>query len=576
MDIEGAEYAVIEDILGSDIEIKQILVEFHDRFDSSNGKPSRESIKKLLANGYDILSISESGDEYSFIKKEMIKEKIKTPLEINDIPVALITYNRPAHTKKVLNELSKHHIQNLYIFSDAPKNGNDVEKVNATRKLFKGIDWTQPNIIYQETNQGLAKSIISAVDLVFEKYSTVIVLEDDCVPQKYFFEFMKKSLDKYENAENIYGISGYSIPLDTDVIIDYPFDNYFFPRIGSWGWATWKHKWNQRIDNLDLLYEKLINNKINLEQGGTDVPQMLTALRNGTLKDVWTISWLLTVYLKNGYYVYPTKSHIDNIGMDGTGVHCGTTKKFDTKISDSVPDRFSEEAFLDDAIVNNFRKYYDIPKNETENKKKLNNLKVVHLSSADYGGAGRAAYRLHRGLLEIDIDSKFLVIDKRSADNSVIQINPQYNAYGNNLYNFEEEYKRWFENLESYPERPNGLELFTDVKSNFDIKNSDLIINADIINLHWVAGMFDYKDMPEIFKDKKIVWTLHDMNPFTGGCHYNAGCNKFESKCEACPQLGSYEKQDLSKINFDIKEKSYEHLNPEIITPSNWLSKDSF
>ena len=298
MDIEGAEYAVIEDILGSDIEIKQILVEFHDRFDSSNGKPSRESIKKLLANGYDILSISESGNEYSFIKKEMIKEKIKTPLEINDIPVALITYNRPAHTKKVLNELSKHHIQNLYIFSDAPKNGNDVEKVNATRKLFKGIDWTQPNIIYQETNQGLAKSIISAVDLVFEKYSTVIVLEDDCVPQKYFFEFMKKSLDKYENAENIYGISGYSIPLDTDVIIDYPFDNYFFPRIGSWGWATWKHKWNQRIDNLDLLYEKLINNKINLEQGGTDVPQMLTALRNGTLKDVWTISWLLTVYLK--------------------------------------------------------------------------------------------------------------------------------------------------------------------------------------------------------------------------------------------------------------------------------------
>ena len=129
------------------------------------------------------------------------------------IPVALVCYNRPWHTFEVLKALEEHDIQNLFIFSDAPKTEKDVQNVLKTRSLFECVKWTKPEIILQEENQGLAKSIVSAVNYVFEKSDRLILLEDDCVPKKYFFDYMEKCLTKYEANERIFGITGYSVPI---------------------------------------------------------------------------------------------------------------------------------------------------------------------------------------------------------------------------------------------------------------------------------------------------------------------------------------------------------------------------
>ena len=75
-----------------------------------------------------------------------------------------------------------------------------------------------------------------------------------------------------------------------------------------------------------------------------------------------------------------------------------------------------------------------------------------------------------------------------------------------------------------------------------------------------------------------LVWTLHDINPFTGGCHYTAGCERFTGACGACPALGSTDSGDLSAAIFRRKRRAFARLNPEsvrIVTPSAWLCREA-
>ena len=140
-------------------------------------------------------------------------------------------------------------------------------------------------------------------------------------------------------------------------------------------------------------------------------------------------------------------------------------------------------------------------------------------------------------------------------------------------------WKHWSEMLKEYPGRPDGLEIFTDESSSVKLNLVKEIAEADIINLHWVAGMINFDELPLWSKTKKIVWTLHDMNAFTGGCHYSSGCEKYLSSCSSCPQLGSNVDNDLSKGIFQIKQNAYNNLKINVVTPSKWLgdeAKNSF
>lgn len=279
----------------------------------------------------------------------------------NNVPVALITYNRPIHTHKVLEALQSMGQKNLYIFSDGPKTQADVPLVESTRRLIRQIRWTKPFLVERNQNLGLARSIVSAVSRVFEDHDRLILLEDDCVPQTHFFNFMHTCLAKYEPIEKIYGISGHTVHLPDHLLERYPYDLYFSPRIGSWGWATWKRAWKDFEFDLEAAYQKAVRNRIDLNQGGTDIPANIQSMLNGNLRDVWTLNWVLTVYLNNGYYIFPTRSHVKNIGTDGSGVHCGTTEKYDTPIASSPSVRMPDQIVMEPMLMANFRKYFDIP-----------------------------------------------------------------------------------------------------------------------------------------------------------------------------------------------------------------------
>jgi glycosyltransferase involved in cell wall biosynthesis len=106
----------------------------------------------------------------------------------------------------------------------------------------------------------------------------------------------------------------------------------------------------------------------------------------------------------------------------------------------------------------------------------------------------------------------------------------------------------------------------------------DAIPDADIYNLHWINGFIDPLPFFENVQEP-VVWTLHDMNPFTGGCHYNMGCRRFEDRCGRCPQLGSSQEKDLSRKVWKRKNRSYrKHAikkSLEVVADSRWLADEA-
>lgn len=209
-------------------------------------------------------------------------------------------------------------------------------------------------------------------------------------------------------------------------------------------------------------------------------------------------------------------------------------------------------------------------------------IKIVHLCMQDFGGAGNAAYRLHKGLRSIGIDSTMVVLNKRSGDPSVKVLPINYDK--DIILNctvvdsfvspvWDKEWSKWIAGVSKYPKRPDGLEMFSAAESDVRLELVREILEADIINLHWTSGLMDIPCAPLAFRCKPVVWTLHDMNPFTGGCHYADTCEKYMSACGACPQLGSEDDNDVSHKAWDQKRTAYEKLNINVITPSKWLGK---
>ena len=490
-----------------------------------------------------------------------VKQSAAT-FDTDSTPVILIAYNRPKHTLEVLRALKQHNVKNIYVFCDGLKTAADKDNISLVRRLVHSIDWTTPKIIERSENLGLAKSITTAVDHVFEKYDRLILLEDDCVPQQYFFEFMQTCLDKYEQNSKVFGISGYSVAVPENLLKDYPHDLYFSPRIGSWGWATWKQKWQHNNRDLNQLISLCNQNNIDLTQGGYDIPVAVHNFLTGKLKDVWTLNWVLSVYLNNGCYIYPRSSHVSNIGMDGSGLHCGATKKFDSCTCKIKPARYPDDVAYDPKILANFKSYYQAnPQHVSRAIADLNSigsesgLKVAQVSCTDNrGGAAKVSWMLKQNLSTRQISSPMFVKDKFSSESDVHVItNPAIDSG------------------QFHAQR--GL-LYYDIRSTSALASNPEFTSADIFHFHNLhGGYFNPFVLPELTKLKPSVWTLHDMQAITGHCAYAFDCDKWQRGCGSCPDLRTYPEipADQTARMWEDKRKIYEQSQFDVVVPSKWL-----
>ncbi|MCX6150419.1 MAG: glycosyltransferase family 4 protein [Ignavibacteriales bacterium] len=197
-------------------------------------------------------------------------------------------------------------------------------------------------------------------------------------------------------------------------------------------------------------------------------------------------------------------------------------------------------------------------------------MKVVHIINADTrGGAPKAAFAIHKALLGAGVDSKMLVQRKFSNDEKVASYNSGFlqTQLTNSRMLLDIIQMKLFTQTEK------GRFSFASVGK--DISNHRIINEADVLHLHWInEGYLSLESLRKLAQlGKPIVWTLHDMWAFTGGCHYSAGCKKYEESCGKCPYLKTPNENDYSKKIWRKKLEIYNHLNPSIVTCSNWMGE---
>jgi hypothetical protein len=282
-------------------------------------------------------------------------------------PIALFTYNRPHHARQALESLSRckrFEECKLFIYCDGPKCPDQINNVNALQQVVQSFaEKLNADIIIQEKNIGLAHSIVSGVTDLCNKFGRVIVIEDDLVVSPSFIDYILQALDRYQDAENVYQISGFMYPLDhvehTAAV--------FLPFTTTWGWATWDRAW-KIFDWNATGYQKLFSdtnmrNRFNLD-GSYPYYNMLIDRFSGK-NDSWGILWGYAVFSVGGLVLHPGKTLVINNGFDGTGTHCGYSAErmesskiieFSTYTDDYVIE-FPEHIAIDEQKFDHIKKH---------------------------------------------------------------------------------------------------------------------------------------------------------------------------------------------------------------------------
>lgn len=254
-------------------------------------------------------------------------------------PIILFVYNRPEHTRHTLDALAMNEgakESDLYIYCDGAKTDaseHQLQKISTVRSIAGSESrFKQVIVVARNTNMGLANSVISGVTEVLDKYGKAIILEDDLVSDRYFLSYMNQALDMYTHNEDVACISGYIYPVKKELP-----DSFFLKGADCWGWGTWKRAWTLFEKNGSKLLQELETRQLlhDFEFYGTyPYIQMLKDQIAGK-NNSWAILWYASAYLKNRFTLYPGKSLIHNIGIDGSGTHSGKSEQFAVEIRNS-------------------------------------------------------------------------------------------------------------------------------------------------------------------------------------------------------------------------------------------------
>lgn len=279
-------------------------------------------------------------------------------------PIGITVYSRLNHLVQTIDALKKNTLareSKLFVFSDAPLEGDD-ELVQAVRTYVRDIDGFEEVVVIERDENSRINNNRGGQQYLLDKYEKMIWMAEDIVTGPGFLEFMNRALDYYMDAGNIISVTGYSPAIDLPP--DYMHDAFFLQRFNAWGFGTWKSKY-AKIKEIDVreyqmkmkdrrFYRSLIAN-------GQDIPGMIDREVRGDI-DALDVKIMYQQILHGWHTVYPRRSLVQNIGHDGSGLHCHATKKFHHDVLwDKVAHfDFPEEIQEDIRIVSANRKFRSI------------------------------------------------------------------------------------------------------------------------------------------------------------------------------------------------------------------------
>lgn len=238
-------------------------------------------------------------------------------------PIALFIFNRPDHLRKTLAALTRcqgFEGSPLFVFADGARSADDASGVEEARKMAREVLGPRATYIFQDGNKGLARSIIDGVSHVVAQHGRAIVLEDDLDLAPGFLVFMNEALDRYEDDDVVFQVSGYAFNAPE---LASRSNAAFLPFIGTWGWATWRRAWSQLDEDASgweaLRSDMLLRRLFNLD-GSYDYATMMERQMVGR-RDSWGIRWYWSVFVRHGLVLYPPRTLVSNEGFDGSGSH---------------------------------------------------------------------------------------------------------------------------------------------------------------------------------------------------------------------------------------------------------------
>ena len=203
-------------------------------------------------------------------------------------------------------------------------------------------------------------------------------------------------------------------------------------------------------------------------------------------------------------------------------------------------------------------------------------MKVIHVSWRDIsGGAARAAWRVHRSVGMAGALSSMAVGTRSSRGDDVIQYMPKRHP----VFRVARRVRRFMSRAQADATRIRpGLSDFWDDRTVTGPGLGNLLAPADVYHLHQITEFLDYGAIPRLAARAPIVWTLHEMTPFTGGCSYAYECERFTHECGSCPQLGSTTHHDFSRAAWKRKHAAYAGIDPtrmHIVGASQWIAREA-
>lgn len=281
-----------------------------------------------------------------------------------EAPVVLFVYKRPDHTRRTLESLARCEgaaVTDLWIFSDGPRSEGDAASVAQVRVVVRGArGFRSVKVIEAARNQGLAKSVIGGVGEVLASSHSCIVVEDDLELAPGFLVFLNRALDAYQDDPRVFTLSGYTPPWNR-VPAEPPGSVWFAPRTCSWGWAVWKDRWDQ-VDwavSDRSVFERDRKARKAFNRGGRDLSYFLKRQFDGTI-DSWAVRMAWSQSRRGGLTLYPTRSFVDNRGLDGSGTHSQAQMNQGNDLSLAlVPQVWPRPTEPPRGLLRQFRRHYE-------------------------------------------------------------------------------------------------------------------------------------------------------------------------------------------------------------------------
>lgn len=284
---------------------------------------------------------------------------------MNFAPIIIFAFHRLHSLEKCVRLLldnDEAHMSDLYVYVDGARSYEEGEEssVSYVRKFVKSIKgFHSLHYVFSDIHKGLAPSVIDGVSKVINQYGKAIVVEDDLMVSSNFLAFMNKGLECYECNKRVFSICGYS----NKVICpkDYNYNTYFCTRSSSWGWGTWKDRWNSVDWNLADWDAHKANAKEFNKWGGSDCWKLLNDWHNGR-NSSWAIRFSYAQFLHNSLSLFPLISKVCNNGLDGRGTHFQRWSRFksDFDIAGDKDFRFPVEYTINKSLYKQVLSYHSI------------------------------------------------------------------------------------------------------------------------------------------------------------------------------------------------------------------------